>query len=418
MSLPNTYGLDDFQQIIANAYGAAIYGSGNGSGNVPVNIGTGSQFGPSFNAVSLAMLLLQNENVYIDSIARLATMQDPLPNGLPNPDVDTFVNAFEFYRLGSQPAIVAETFSVPSPVPSAGVLIPVNTVVSCNGGPTFTVIPNGPGYNAAGNGYFITVGNTSVTGVPIQCNVGGLAGNVLPGTITQVIGNVNGTPAPFSCTNPAGPYVLGAATEVGAPLKNRFALYISGGGEGTPASILSAVYGVQGGLTVAYGDLVKSTVHNNGTLIASTPNTPSWFTVLVALANSGQTPGDGGALANSVSAAIINAVRPAGISFAVAYPQITTVNVSAQVWVAPGYNQTSVLAAVQAAAQVFVNGIGMNQYGNPTVLSIGQGYVALMAVPGVQYIDQLQYNGQSGDLTAPFGTMFGYTAIGPGFIAA
>jgi hypothetical protein len=294
-------------------------------------------------------------------------------------------------------------FSLQQNAGPSGVLIPVGTIVSPVGGPTFSVIPGGIGYNVNANGYYINSGHTSAVAL-CECSVGGVSGNVLPGTITLVIVGPGSQPSPFTVTNPDAPIIQGAAIEVGTQLKNRFALYISGGGSGTPNAILAATYGVQAGLTVSYGDQVMG-VKSMGNW-TFTPDTPAWFSLVVAFAGSGADPSDGGALSDEIKAAILNAVRPAGISFAVAYPALIPVNGAGQVYVAPGYNSAAVLAAVATAFTTFVNNINLAEYGGPTVCSIMQTYVALSQVPGVLYIDTLQLNGAQVDLVAPFGSMF------------
>jgi hypothetical protein len=396
------FSLDDLINAMAANYASAA--------GLPANVGTGSQLGPIFRSVALAQLLLQNENLYIQSISRLGAIQDPLPDGTANPDVDSFINAFGFYRNGPDAASGYCTFTIPSPV-GVDTVVPVGLVVGTVGGPQFAVAPNGTGYNAGANGYVIPAGQTSVSAL-VQCTATGSVGNVLANTITQVIIGPGDTPpaAPFSVNNPSA-FTNGIDAEVGSELKNRFALYISGGGEGTPNSILAAAEAVQSGLTISYGDQVEG-VYGSGHW-TFTPSTLGWFTIVADVAGAPGTITQ--AQLDAINAALLNAVRPAGISYAVAGATPLDVAGAGTVVVQPGYDPTAVSNAVNAAFVAFVNGIGLDQYGNATICSIMAVYVALAAVPGVLRIDNLTLNSGTADVQAPFGQILaaGTASFGP-----
>ena len=388
------YGLSDIVNIIAAAYAAVA--------NRAANTGMGSQLGPSFRANAMAAALLQNETLYIQAFARLSTMQDPLPNGQPNPDIDSFMDAFYpgpgSFRQGPSAAFLYATFSIPQAL-AADYTIPVGYVVGAAGGPQYTVVVNGTGFDAETGGYVIPAGQTSVAAL-VQCNVTGSIGNAQVGTITQVISGPNGAPPnpTLSVTNSSTASTAGLDPEFGNLLKQRFALYISGGGEGTPNSIIAAVGGFQNGLTVGYADYVKAV---SGSPWTFTPATPSWFTVCVDIA------GAPGTITTSQLAAIqaylINDYRPAGAYFAVAPPTPLVVSGAGTILFAPGANQAAATAAVNAAFTSFVNNIGLDPFGNPKTCSLMGVYVALSMVPGVQEIQALQLNGGNVDVTADFG---------------
>lgn len=390
------YGLSDIVSIIAAAYAAVA--------NRAANTGSGSQLGPSFRANAYAAALLQNETLYIQAFARLSTMVDPLPNGQPNPDVDSFMDAFYpgpgSFRQGPSAAFLYVTFSIPAAL-GQDYTIPVGYIVGAPGGPQYTVVVNGNGYNAETNGYVIPAGQKTVAALA-QCNVTGSIGNAQVGTITQVIAGPNNAPPnpTLSVTNAATASTAGLDPEFGNVLKQRFALYISGGGEGAPNSILAAVGAFQNGLTYSYADYVKAVSGNPWTF---TPNTPSWFTICVDIA------GAPGTITTSQLAAIqaylLFAYRPAGAYFAVAPPTPLVVSGAGTILFAPGANQAAVTAAVNAAFTTFVNNLGLDPFGNPKTCSMMGVYVALSMVPGVQEIQGLQLNGGGADVTADFGSI-------------
>lgn len=401
----STFGLQDLISAMAANYAAAA--------GLPANVGTGSQFGPMFRAIALAELLLQNENLYLQSIARLATMQDPLPDGTPNPDVDSFLNDFwpgpGNFRNGGTPSQVYVQFTIPS-VSNQDTIVPVGTLTGTVGGPQFPVVANGYGYSVEAGGYVITAGQTSVLALT-ACSSPGSQGNVLANTITQFISGPNSQPppAPFTVTNPYAynsgdghnyNNTPGVDPEVGAPLKQRFALYISGGGEGTVNSILAATGAVQTGITFSLGDMVEATESHGVWSFA--PNTPGYFTIIANIANQSGLPPP--SLLNAIQAALLYGVRAAGISYVVLAPTLVTVSGAGNIVVAPGYNATTVQNAVNAAFTAFVNAIGLDPYGNSTTCAASAVAAALQAIPGVLYIDNLTLNSASADVQAPFGS--------------
>ncbi len=390
------YGLSDIVNIIAAAYAAVA--------NRAANTGMGSQLGPSFRANAYAAALLQNETLYIQAMSRLSTMVDPLPNGQPNPDVDSFMDAFYAgpgsFRQGPSAAQTYVTFSIPVAL-GADYTIGVGYVVGAPGGPQYTAVPNGTGYNSGADGYIIPSGEKSVA-VLVQCNATGSIGNAQPGTITQVIAGPNNAPPnpTLSVTNSSAVSTVGLDPEFGNLLKQRFALYISGGGEGAPNSLLAAVLGFQNGLTAGYGEYVKAVSGNPWTF---TPNTPSWFTICVDIAGAPGTITT--AQLQAIYAYLLYAFKPAGAYYAIAAPTPLEVSGAGTILFSPGANQAAVTAAVNTAFTSFVNNIGLDPFGNPKTCSLMGVYVALSMVPGVLEVQGLQLNGSAQDVTADFGSI-------------
>lgn len=396
------FGLQDLIDLITAAYGAQAL--------TPAATGQGSQAGPSFRAAAIAEILLQGQNLYIESIARLSTMQDPLSDGTPNPDVDSFINAFGFERNGPGASLIYVTVTLDA-VQHVDTVVQNGYVFGATSGPNFLVAPNGTGYNSSSGGYVIPAGQLSVQALTV-CAIDGAAGNVLAGQITEVIGGPNNAPPNplFSVSNVAaynggsGSYANtpGVVSETGNPLKTRFAQYISGGGEGSVNSILAAVGAAITGLTYSYGDYYMS-VFSGGSWVL-TPNTPAWFTVVADIA------GAPGTITSAQLTQIFNdlllTVRSGGIYYNVIPPTTVSVAGAGTVVVIPGFDPTATEAAVNAAFISFVNNLGLDFYGNPIVCSINDVYVALRAVPGVLRIDGLLLNNNNADQTADFGQIF------------
>lgn len=368
----------------------------------PANTGVGSTLGAIFEAAVLLALQLQQQVTYLFDVSRLASSAGP--------DVDSFVNPFGVYRNGPTASSGAVTFTYGAAVLQP-VTILVGTFVSTVSGVLFEVIadPTNADYNSGANGYVIQTGQTS-TSTTVQCTQTGIVGNVLANTITQPYSG-GGPPVPGNpaITNPAA-FTSAQASESDQALKVRFAQYISGGGEGTVNSIVAEVQAIQAGLTYSFGDQVKSTLNGNTWDFQS--GQPGYFTIVVDIAGA---PGtittaeianiQGNPNGGSQSG-IMFGYRSAGISYNVVPPVLLPVNIFGNLVIAPGYNGPSVVAAATSAATSFVNNIGLNPYGNPTVCGLFALGAALLAVPGVQDLTGLTLNGNVNDVQAPFGREF------------
>ncbi len=184
-------------------------------GITPANTDEGSSLGPIFEAAALLALFIQNENLYLEQILRMAT----IPNSPdPSPDLDSFVNPFAIMRL---PAVAA-TGTVACATPSAvtqQIVIPSGAIVASPSGIQFQIQPNGTGYSASLGGYPINTGQSSVS-VPVTCLTAGIIGNVAANTIFAPVGGP-GTPIPpgvNSITNAAA-FTNGVNLESNAALK-------------------------------------------------------------------------------------------------------------------------------------------------------------------------------------------------------
>lgn len=381
-----TQTFQEFQTLLATQYSSQAA--------LPANTNPGSSLGAIFNAAALMALVLQNELVYIDQISRLSTIPAN-PDGSPNPDVDTFVNPFGVFRIQANASSGYVTCSVPSPVTSP-LLIPVGGIFQTQGGLQFIVIAGGTGYNVSANGYYIGTGQTSVS-VLVQCVAAGSIGNVAANTITVVFGSSTSVPVPaVTVTNPSS-FTNGVNVETDAQLKTRFTLLVSTGRVATNNAILGTILGVQAGLTASLGDRVNPDLSEHD----------AYFTVFVAVANSGQQPTN--ILVDAVENAI-DGVRSAGISFEVDKPTLVPLAFSGKVIPNVGFTTTQALNDAIAAATAFANGINLNPDTTSTSCAFLRAGAALISpnVPSVFEIQNLQINGGTADLTAAFGYMFAF----------
>ena len=369
---------------------------------IPADQTPGSGILSFFNADALAAMVLQQQIVYVNSIARLATIgPNPTNASLTNPDIDSYVNPFNVYRLEATPATGQVVFSVTT-APQQNILIPAVAAGSAGGvivqtaaaigGVQFQVIidTTNTNYNATAQGYYLLANTTSVS-VTVQCTSSGVQGNVAANQITQLYsgpGTISLSNSAF-VTNPSA-FTNASALETDTALKARFPLAISTGTVATTNAIAAAILAITLNLTYSVGD----SLNPEG---ASAPGT---FTVVVNNANTNTAPSSN-LLAQVL--AVMNSTRAAGISCQVIGPSTVACNLVANVQVLPGYLSGTVVSACAAAYTALANGVGLDPQGNPTSLKIAAVYATLYNTPGVRDITSLTVNGGVVDVVATFG---------------
>ena len=377
---------DQFQQNIVEAYNAVA--------TRPANTGANSSLGPVFNGAALLATALQGQVIYVNAVARLATSTGA--------DVDSFVNPFGLTREPEVDSTGTVTFSTSSPA-SSQILIYPGTVVQTIDGIQFSVIADTTqsGWSVSLGAYVIGTGTSSVNAT-VQALVGGVGGNVLAQTITQIVGSATyPAPAGVSGVVNSAAFTNGANQESDAALKARFALFMQGRWA-NDAAIETAVDGVQSGLTFSLGDGLDQ----NGNA------TPNYFTVLVNELN--QSTGPTSSLIASVNSAVL-ASRAVGVPYQVIGPQLLTVNASVTLQLAPGSSTSAITAAAQAAFTSYLNNIGLgNTAVFPSTVSSATtrcSYNAIVAlltsISGVVSLPDppgLLLNGATVDIVAPWGT--------------
>jgi hypothetical protein len=382
----NTQSFAEWRQLLSIAY--------NESALQPALDIPGEPLDAIFNAVALLATQIQSEIEYEDTISRLAS----IPNTPePNPDIDSFCTPFGYPRLDGAAAIVPVIWSIPSPT-----LVPLTL-------PQGIIVQTAVGLPqvryASDSVVVIPSGQSSVAG-EVVCTVVGTIGNVQAGQINQVVSGPSqgpSLPGGLSVTNP-NDVDNGMAVELNAAYKARFTTSIQTGKTGSQSAIAAAILGVQPQLTYSIGDRLN----------ASGETLNGAFTVFVAPI--GSSPPTSTGLLLEVSTAIegnpsqgIPQVRSAGIQFEVLSPSGLAVDASAVITTIPklpaGVTQASVIAACASAYQSYIEAIGLDPQGNPTVAPIFGVGAMLYGVPYVQRVDNLLLNGTTSDVTAGYGVL-------------
>lgn len=372
---PRTF--EQLQALAAQQYSAEA--------QLPANTDPGSSLGAIFNAISLLALVVQQEIVYVDQISRLNSIP-VLPNGQPNPDVDSFCEPFGVPRTGPVAAGGPVNCSSQSPV-SALTVVQVDKILTTQNGLQFIVIADdsNPDYSAGDGGYPIAIGQRT-TQASVECLVEGTIGNVQIGQISEAFSSIPGVSI-FS--NPVA-FTNGVDFEPDQDYKQRFTLTVSSGRVATRNAIAAAIEAVQTFLTYSLGD--QKDAAGNFKI--------AYFTVFVN--EIGQSSGPGETLLTAVYDAV-DAVRSAGISFQVLAPTLIQVDAAATIVLAPGASAGPTLAACTAAFDVMMNNVGLDPQGGNTYASIGKVYAALLGVDGVFDVQNLLLNGAAVDVVATFG---------------
>ncbi|OOH80797.1 baseplate J/gp47 family protein [Leptospirillum ferriphilum] len=279
--------------------------------------------------------------------------------------LDLWLAQFGFTRL---PGVVAS-----GSVTVGANVAPTSPITVAAGGMTVQTISGVQFVNSAG--FTLEAGQTSVS-VPVAAVLSGTTGNVAAGTITQFV-----TPIPGidTVTNPTA-FTNGVNPESDAAVRSRFITYISSIQKGTKLAVQAAISGVQQGLTY---NLVEFETQAG---VA----TPAYFYAVVN-DGSGNPPST---LLNTIANAI-DAVVAAGIQFNVYGPTATTVNIAFTLTVLPGYQFSSVSAAVQSAITSYINGLGIGG-----TLYWSELYGIAYGVAGVQEVTGMTANGGTSDIAA------------------
>lgn len=364
--VPMTF--EQLQALLATQYSAQAA--------QPANTNQGSSLGAIFNAVALLALNVQNELVYVQSISRMLTSTGA--------DIDSWGAQFGIPRIGATGATGTQKFGLSGPATSQQI-VPIGGIVQTAGGLQFAVVvpsttdPNYANYNPVLGGYFINVGQSSVN-TTIQCVSPGIIGNVAANTITST-GSTGTSPiiSGFSViTNPAA-FTNGQPSETDAQYQSRLTTTLSTGTVATRNATAGAVLAVQAGLTYSIGD----------GLDASGFTACGNFTVVVNQLGSMTPPSQ--ALLTSVYNAVL-AVKSAGIKANVIGPVVLPVDVRAAITFAAGMTpaqQTLALANIATLVQEYLNGIGLDPLGGPTLAEISELYVIMRTYQNVTNVRSL-----------------------------
>ena len=314
-------------------------------------------------------LFLQAQALQVAALTRAATSQGA--------DLDSFFGDFGFTRLPASGSTGQETFT--RFTPTQQVQLPVGTVVqSFDGSQQFAVLPDttNAAYSSTPNAYVVPAGTAGIT-VLTQSNNTGAATNVSAGTITQIV--TSGIS--FDTVINAAPFEGGSNAETDAAYRARFVLYLASLSKGTLAALLYAVNEVQSGLSQSMVE--QQTYAGSAT---------SGYFYDVVDDGSGSPPSS---LLSSVATAI-DTTRAFGIAFSVFAPVTITANVAMTLTTATGYVHATVVALVQAALTVYIQGLGLGVSLPYSRLA----QVAYDASPGVMNVTGVTLNTATADVTA------------------
>ncbi len=293
-------------------------------------------------------------------------------------DLDSWMADFSLTRLPAVAAAGSVTFSRFTPTQAA--FIPVGTTVrTADATQTFTVTADATNaaWSADQNGYVLAAGLAGVT-VPAAAQAVGAAGNVQAGAISLIAAAIVGVD---SVTN-AFAFTGGLDAEADAALRARFRDYINSRSRATPLAIGAAVAATRQGLSWL---VQENTLPNGSTRMGS-------FVVTVDDGSGAPSAALLAAVANSVEA-----VRPAGTSYAVVAPTVVNAAISLTIATASPTGHADAVAAVTAAIAAWVNALPIGA----TLAWSRIAQIAYGASADVVNVTGVQINGATADLVPP-----------------
>lgn len=312
-------------------------------------------------------LWLQSEAVRVLLTTRAATSSGS--------DLDTFVNDFGLVRLSASLASGSVTFS--RFTPSAQAVVPIGArVETADGVRAFQVVADNSNasYNVGLGGYVIPSGVTSLA-VPVKALQGGAGGNVAAGTVAVLT-----TSIPYvDAVSNAGQMSLGADAETDAALRDRFVSFILSLSRGTLPAIAFAIRSIRSGADCTIMEDVN----------AAGEELPGFLCITVD--DGTGTPGDD--VLNAAYTAA-DAYRAGGIRIGVFQPIVTTVDVSMNITVAPGYPENTIIGEVTDTLRGYIASKRLGAGLNVTELA----HVAYGVSAGVANVQSVTIGGGVADI--------------------
>jgi uncharacterized phage protein gp47/JayE len=365
--------LQNFATLVENMAAAV-----QGAAQQLLDLTVGSVLRAILEANASLALWLQWLIVQVLATTRLATSTGT--------DCDSFGADFGFTRLAAVAATGAVTFS--RFTPSVTAFIPVGTNVSTSDNTqSFMVIGDttNAAFSPAQDGYNLAAGVASLT-VAVAANTAGSAGNVQAGAISLLSSAVAGVDTVTNGLALSG----GMDAESDTAFRARFGNYLASLSKATNLAIGEAIASIQQGLTYAIAENVDQT----GALLMGN------FIVTV---DDGS--GDPPAGLLSVVRQAVDAVRPVGSSFAVQGPVVSVADVSMILTTAAGASHSAAVAAVAAAVETYIAGLGVGA----TLCYTRLAQLAYDASSAVINVSTVLLNGGTVDLVPP---VFGAVVAG------
>jgi uncharacterized phage protein gp47/JayE len=331
------------------------------------NLASGSIMQATIQAVSGVLIALQLLIVHVFNSNRLASSTGT--------DVDSFLNDYGLKR--PQATFAKTTLVLTRATTGIELDVAMNSVVQTPGsGIQFSPALD---YNQASfdpvRGFYYFTPSQATISITIEALVAGTSGNVAAGTLTQIVAGFSGV---NSVTNPAA--VTNAQDAASDPVaKALFPSYIAG----LPSACVDAWENAikSQGQNVTY-QLIEYLTFSGAAFV-------SGVTVVVD-------DGSGNAstpFLNGVYAAV-DAIRAAGVQFAVYKPTNVTINIDVRISVASGASLLAAQANVTAALHAYINTLGVGV--NATYVDIAN---VIQGVSGVFSYTMLTVNGGTTDVT-------------------
>lgn len=364
--------LQSFTTLVASASAAV-----QGAARAILDLSIGSTLRAILEANAATALWIQWLIVQVLQTTRAATSTDA--------DLDSWVADFGMARLPATSALGQVVFGRFGAQGAAYIRVGI-TVRTADGSQTFAVQaePGNPAWLAGSGGtpdaYVMGEGIAQLT-VPVRAVVAGLDGNVQAGAITLITGAVPGVDTVFNLL----PCTGGLAVETDATLRDRFRNFIASRARATPVAIAYAIASVQQGL--------RATIQEN----VLPDLTPRMGSILITLDDGSGIPS--ASLLASVATAV-EAVRPAGTTFAVLPPAVLTASIQLAIAVSAVPHDT--------AARAVTTAIGAWISTLPIGASLPYSRLAQLAYDAhsaIINVTAVSLNGATADLVAPAGTV-------------
>lgn len=365
--------LQNFSTLLENM-AAAVQGAANSL----IDLTVGSVLRAILEANASVALWLQWLIVQTLATTRLATSSGS--------DCDSFGADFGFARLPAVAATGQVTFT--RFTATAAAFIPNGVAVSTSDNSQSFMVVGAAGnaaYSSALGGYTIAAGVANVNAA-VAAAVPGSAGNVQAGAISLLGSAISGVDSVVNTLALSG----GVDAESDANYRMRFGNFLASLSRATNIAIGSAISAIQQGLSYT----ITENVNQAGAMQMG-------HFVVTADDGSGNPTAS---LLGTVQGAV-DAIRPVGTSFAVQAPVVVPANVAVTLVTAAGAVHDVAVAAVAAAIETYIAGLGVGELLSYTRLA----QLSYGASSSVVNLTGLLLNGASADLVPP---LFGVVRAG------
>lgn len=304
----------DFPKLSATPATGIVLWQTSSLPNAPITIGSGSQ-------VAVPATNVTGELTFSSTSAAVIPAQTTLNGGINNSLTSVVVTSAANMGVGDVLKVDTEKMHI--------------TGVSVN---TLTVVRGYEGTSAASHSNAAAAGIVGKA-VTMTADVAGVQGNVAAATVSKINTPITGI---TSVTNEAA-FNGGTDEETDDARKKRFQSYVSGLARGTKPAVEFGAKTVTGCVKARAFDLDDDVTIPTGT-------------IKLYISDSAGTA-DSTLIANVTTA--VEAYKPAGSSVVIAAPSIVSVNVTAVITVAAGFNKDTLITQVKQTITDHITGLNM-----------------------------------------------------------